>query len=65
MDTKAKVVHTLVFPVTMYRGESWTVKKADEKKNDSLKIWYWMRAPWIPWTARKINKKVYSKLSTL
>ena len=37
LETKAKIIHTLIFPVTMYRGESWIVKKADRKKLIHLK----------------------------
>ena len=28
LETKIKIIHTLVFPITMYGWESWTVKKA-------------------------------------
>ena len=31
LETKAKIIHTLEFPITMYRYKSWTVKKADRK----------------------------------
>ena len=27
--TKVRVVNAVVFPVVMYRGESWTIKKAE------------------------------------
>lgn len=37
IETKAKTIHILVFPITMYRYESWTVKKTD-RKNDSFEI---------------------------
>lgn len=33
LETKAKVIHTLVFPITMNGCNSWAVKKADKKKN--------------------------------
>ena len=52
LETKAKIIHTLVFPITMYGSQSWTVKKADRKKMDSFEVWHWRRALWIPWTAR-------------
>lgn len=55
IETKAKTIHILVFPVTMYRYESWTVKKTD-RKNDSFEIWCWSRALQIPWSTRKMNK---------
>ena len=32
LETKAKIIHILVFPITMYGGKSWTVKKAGRKK---------------------------------
>lgn len=56
VETKAKIIHTLVFPITMYRCKSWTVKKADGKKIDSFEIRRWRRALQIPWTVRKTNK---------
>lgn len=37
LESKAKIVHTLEFPITMNRCESWTVKKADRKKKIHLK----------------------------
>lgn len=33
LETKAKIIHALVFPITMHGCKSWTVKKADRKKN--------------------------------
>ena len=31
-ETKAKIIHNLAVPITMYRCESWTVKKANRKR---------------------------------
>lgn len=36
LETKAKTIHNLVFPIPMYRCESWTVK-ADRKNLIHLK----------------------------
>ena len=33
LPTKVRVVKAMVFPVVMYRCESWTVKKAERQKN--------------------------------
>lgn len=56
LETKAKVIHTLVYPVTMYRLESWTVKEADRGKIGSFEIWCWKRDCSDPgWTAREMN----------
>lgn len=32
LETKAKIIHLLVFPVPMYGFKSWTAKKADKEK---------------------------------
>ncbi|KAF6372053.1 hypothetical protein mRhiFer1_009790 [Rhinolophus ferrumequinum] len=33
LEIKAKIIHTLVFPIIMYRCESWRVKKAEGKRS--------------------------------
>ena len=37
--TKVHLVKAVVFPVVMYRCESWTVKKAECQKIDAFKLW--------------------------
>lgn len=37
LDAKAKIIHTLIFPVPMYRCQSWKVKMADRKTLTHLK----------------------------
>ena len=39
--TEIHVVKAMVFPVVMYRCESWTVKKAEHQKMDAFKLWCW------------------------
>ena len=36
--TKVKAV---IFPVVMYRGETWTIKKAEYQRIDALELWFW------------------------
>ena len=31
----------MVFPVVMYGCESWTIKKAEHRRNDAFKLWCW------------------------
>ena len=38
LPTKVCIVKVMVFPVVMYRYESWTVKKAEELKNLLLRV---------------------------
>ena len=37
--TKVNIVKTMVFPVVMYRCESWTIKKAECQRIDAFELW--------------------------
>ena len=37
--TKVHIVKAVVFPVVMYRCESWTIKKADHQRIDAFELW--------------------------
>ena len=50
---KGPFVKAMVFPVVMYRCESWTIKKARCWKNDAFELWCWRR-----WTARRSNQSI-------
>ena len=55
LPTKVCLVKAMVFPVVMYRCESWTVKKAAHRRIDAFELWCWRRLLRVPWTARKSN----------
>ena len=46
--TKVHIVKTMVFPVVMYRFESWTIKKAECIRMDALALWCWGRLLKVP-----------------
>ena len=39
LPTKVHLVKAMVFPVVMYRCESWTVKKAQRRRIDAFELW--------------------------
>ena len=41
----------MVFPVIMYRCDSWTIKKAKCQRIDAFELWCWRRLLRLPWTA--------------
>ena len=43
LPTKVHVVKVMVFPVVMYRCESWTIKKAESCKIDAFELRCWRR----------------------
>ena len=53
LPTKVHIVKAIVFPVVMYRCESWIIKKAECQGTDAFKLWCWRRLWKVPWTARR------------
>ena len=53
--TKVHIVKAMMFPVVMYRCESWIIKKAERQRIDALELWCWRRLLRVPWTARRSN----------
>ena len=47
---------SLVFPVAMYRYESWTIKNAEHQRTAAFKLWCWRRLLRVPWTASGSDK---------
>ena len=48
LPTKVRLVKAMVFPVVMYRCESWTVKKAERQRIDTFALWCWRRLFRVP-----------------
>ena len=43
LPTKVCLVKAMVFPVLMYRCESWTIKKTEWGRIDAFELWCWRR----------------------
>ena len=61
--TKVHLVKAMVFPVTMYGSESWTIKKAKCQRIDAFELWCWRRLLRIPWIARRSNQFILKEIS--
>ena len=61
--TKAHLVKAMVFPVVIYEGDSWTIKKAERQKMDAFELWCWRKLLRIPWTARKSNQSILKEIN--
>ena len=53
----------MVFPVVMYGWESWTIKKAEQRRIDAFELWCWRRLLRVPWTARRSNQSILKESS--
>ena len=63
LPTKVHLVKAMVFPVVMYRCESWTVKKAEHRRIEAFELWCWRRLLGVPWTSRRSNQSILKDIS--
>ena len=61
LPTMVRLVEAMVFPVVMYGCESWTVKKAERRRNDAFEL-CWRRLLRVPWTARRFNQSILKEI---
>ena len=55
LPTKVHLVKAMIFPVGMYRCESWTIRKAERRRMDAFELRCWRRLLRVPWTTRRSN----------
>ena len=63
LPPKVRLVKAMVFPVVMYGGESWTIKKAERQRIDAFELWCWRRLLRVLWTARRSNQSILKEIS--
>ena len=61
--TKVRLVKAMVFPVVMYGCESWTIKKAERRRNDAFELWCWRRLLRVPWAAKRSNQSILEEIN--
>ena len=52
----------MIFPVVIYRCESWTTKKAECQRIDVFELWCWRRILRVSWTARRSNQSIVKEI---
>jgi len=63
LPTKVCIVKAMVFPVVIYRCDSWTIKKAKCQRTDAFELWCWKRLLRVPWTARRLNQSILKEIN--
>ena len=63
LPTQVPLVKAIVFPVVIYRCESWTIKKAECRRTDAFEMWCWRRLLRVPWTSRRSNRSILKEIS--
>ena len=62
-DKGVQIVKAMIFPVFMYRYESWTIKKAECWRIDAFELWCWRRLLRVPWTTWRSNRSILKENS--
>ena len=63
MPTKVHLIKDIVVAVVTYGCETWTIKKAEDRRIDAFKLWYWRRLLRVPRTARRSNQSILKEIS--
>ena len=63
LPTEFHLVKAVVFPVVMYGGESWTIKKAECRRTDVFELWCWRGLLRVPCTARRSIQSILKEIS--
>ena len=63
LSTKVHLVKAMVFPVVMYGCESWTMKKAEQRRIDAFELQCQRRLLRVPWTARRSSYSILNEIS--
>ena len=63
MQTKVYVVRAMVFPVVMYRHETWTIKKDECQRKEAFGLRCWRKLFRVPWTARRSNQSILKEIN--
>ena len=59
--TKVRIVKVMVFPVTC-GWDSWTIKKAECQRIDTLELWCWRRLLRVPRRARRWKRSILTEI---
>ena len=63
LPMKVCLVKAMVFPVVMYRCESWTIEKAERRRTDAFELCCWRRHLRVPWTAKRSNQSILKEVN--
>ena len=62
LPTNVCLVKAMVFPVVVYGCESWTIKKAEDRRIYAFELWCWRRLLRVRWTARRSNQPILKEI---
>ena len=62
LNRDIKMVKALIWSLTLYGAETWTMRKENVKWIEAFKMWIWRRMERISWTEHRTNEEVMKKV---
>ena len=63
--TKVRLVVSLVFSITLYGCETWTIREAERKKIRAFEYWCWRRLLVEAWTEKVTSEEIKSRIGNV
>ena len=63
LSTKVPLVKAMVFPVVIYRCESWTIKKAEHQGVDAFELHCWRKLLKDSWIVGRSNQSILEEIN--
>ena len=63
LPANVQLVKAMIFPVVMYGCESWTIKKAECRRNDAFELRCCRKLLRVPWIAWRSNQSILKEIS--
>ena len=64
LPTKVHLFKAMVFAVVIYGCESWTIKKAENRRIYAFELCCWRRLLRVPWTVGRSNQSILKEISS-
>ena len=61
--TNICIATAIVFPVVIYRYESWAIKKVESQRIGAFELWCWRSLLRIPCTGRRSNQSILKEIN--
>ena len=63
LPTKVRLIKAMDFPVVMNGCDSWTIKKAEDRRIDAFELSCWRRRLRVSWIAMRSNQSILKEIN--
>jgi len=63
IQLEKRIVKNVLWSLTLYATESWTMTQADRKRLEAVEMWIWRRMEKISWVDKISNEEVLQRVN--